>query len=110
VALIPRAAAGLQRRMDPTDLSKTGIVNRAIKVYEFMDCLGGRPAASSPSRLPWTSGVKVRGGHSRMTVCVSPVLLSLMSNCRPARISESMNSYRVMARFTTSVLDSLVLS
>lgn len=37
VALIPRAAADLQRLVDRTGLSKTDVVNRAITLYEFID-------------------------------------------------------------------------
>jgi hypothetical protein len=37
VALIPKAAADLQRLQDRTNLSKTDLVNRAISLYEFID-------------------------------------------------------------------------
>jgi len=37
VALIPKAAADLQRLQDRTSLSKTDLVNRAITLYEFVD-------------------------------------------------------------------------
>jgi hypothetical protein len=37
VALIPKAAADLQRLQDRTSLSKTDVVNRAITLYEFID-------------------------------------------------------------------------
>lgn len=37
VALIPKAAADLQRLQDSTNLSKTDITNRAISLYEFID-------------------------------------------------------------------------
>jgi hypothetical protein len=37
VALIPKAAADLQRLQDSTSLSKTDLVNRAISLYEFID-------------------------------------------------------------------------
>lgn len=37
VALIPKAAADLQRLQDRTSLSKTDLVNRAITLYEFID-------------------------------------------------------------------------
>jgi hypothetical protein len=36
VALIPKAAADLQRLQERTSLSKTDIINRAITLYEFM--------------------------------------------------------------------------
>ena len=39
VALIPKAAGDLQRLQDRTSLSKTDIVNRAISLYEFFECL-----------------------------------------------------------------------
>ena len=37
VALIPKAAADLQKLQDRTSLSKTDITNRAISLYEFVD-------------------------------------------------------------------------
>jgi hypothetical protein len=37
VALIPKAAADLQKLMDRTGLSKTDITNRAITAYEFIE-------------------------------------------------------------------------
>jgi hypothetical protein len=36
-ALVPKAAADLQRLQDRTSLSKTDIANRAISLYEFID-------------------------------------------------------------------------
>jgi hypothetical protein len=40
VALIPKAAADLQKLMDRTGLSKTDITNRAITAYEFIEAQG----------------------------------------------------------------------
>lgn len=37
VALIPKAAADLQKLLDRTGLSKTDITNRAITAYEFLE-------------------------------------------------------------------------
>lgn len=37
VALIPKAAADLQRLQERSGLSKTDITNRAISLYEFID-------------------------------------------------------------------------
>jgi len=37
VALIPRAAGGLRRLQERTNLSKTDLANRAITSYEFFD-------------------------------------------------------------------------
>jgi hypothetical protein len=37
VALIPKAAADLQRLQEKTGLGKTDVVNRAISLYEFVD-------------------------------------------------------------------------
>jgi hypothetical protein len=37
VALIPKAAADLQKLLDRTGLSKTDITNRAITAYEFIE-------------------------------------------------------------------------
>ncbi|HEY4853508.1 MAG TPA: hypothetical protein VII22_22195 [Streptosporangiaceae bacterium] len=37
VALIPKAAADLQRLQDSTSLSKTDLVNRAITLYALID-------------------------------------------------------------------------
>lgn len=37
VALIPKAAADLQKLQDRTGLSKTDITNRAITAYEFIE-------------------------------------------------------------------------
>ena len=37
VALIPKAAADLQRLQERSKLSKTDLANRAISLYEFID-------------------------------------------------------------------------
>jgi hypothetical protein len=37
VALIPKAAADLQRLQERSGLSKTDLTNRAISLYEFID-------------------------------------------------------------------------
>lgn len=37
VTLIPKAAEDLQRLQESTGLSKTDIVNRAIRLYEFIE-------------------------------------------------------------------------
>jgi hypothetical protein len=37
IALIPKAAADLQRLQDRTSLSKTDLVNRGISLYELID-------------------------------------------------------------------------
>ena len=37
VALIPKAAADLEKLLDRTGLSKTDITNRAITAYEFIE-------------------------------------------------------------------------
>lgn len=37
VALIPKAAADLQKLLDRTGLSKTDITNRAITAYEYIE-------------------------------------------------------------------------
>jgi hypothetical protein len=39
VALIPKAAADLQRLQERSSLSKTDLTNRAISLYEFIDAL-----------------------------------------------------------------------
>ena len=39
VALIPKAAADLQRLQERSSLSKTDLVNRSISLYEFIDVL-----------------------------------------------------------------------
>jgi hypothetical protein len=44
VALVPRAAADLERLRERTRLSKTDLVNRAITLYEFAS---GQAAAGS---------------------------------------------------------------
>jgi len=52
VALIPKAAADLQALQDRSGLSKTGLVNRAITLYEFMDsqlCEGREVLLRDPS-------------------------------------------------------------
>jgi hypothetical protein len=37
VALVPKAAAGLARLRERTGLSKTGLVNRALQAYGFVE-------------------------------------------------------------------------
>lgn len=37
IALIPKAAADLQKLLERTGLSKTDITNRAITAYEFLE-------------------------------------------------------------------------
>ena len=42
VALVPKAAAALDRVTERTGLSKTDIVNRAVSLYEYLDARLGR--------------------------------------------------------------------